>query len=70
LCTTVASLAPLVATAARAGDEIAAEILELLKGIWLQGTTVFLATHQARVASELQTRTLTLVGGELLKDEG
>jgi len=51
-------------------DEIAAEILELLKGIWLQGTTVFLATHQARVASELQTRTLTLVGGELLKDEG
>src|SRR5215471_15324411 len=51
-------------------DEIAAEILDLMKGIWLQGTTVFVATHQARVASELQTRTLTLVGGELLKDEG
>jgi len=50
-------------------DEMTAEILDLVKDVWLQGTTVFLATHQARVASELRTRTLTLVGGELLKDE-
>ena len=51
-------------------DEMGAEILDLLKEIWTRGTTVLLATHQARVASQLKRRTLTLEGGHLLKDEG
>lgn len=51
-------------------DEMAAEILDLVKEIWIQGTTVLLATHQRRVVSQLKCRTLTLQGGHLLKDEG
>jgi len=51
-------------------DDMGIEILELLKEIWSRGTTVFLATHQARVATQLKRRTLTLAGGHLLKDEG
>ncbi len=51
-------------------DDMGAEILELLKDIWSRGTTVLLATHQARVATQLKRRTLTLAGGHLLKDEG
>jgi cell division transport system ATP-binding protein len=51
-------------------DDMQAEILDLLKDIWVQGTTVLLATHQARVVSQLKRRTLTLVGGRLLKEEG
>src|SRR6266849_1442831 len=51
-------------------DDMGAEILELLKDIWSRGTTVLLATHQARVATQLKRRTLTLEGGHLLKDEG
>ena len=50
-------------------DDMEAEILDLLKDIWLQGTTVLLATHQARVVSQLKRRTLTLAGGHLLKDD-
>jgi cell division transport system ATP-binding protein len=50
-------------------DDMAAEILDLLKEVWMQGTTVLVATHQARVVSQLKRRTLTLVGGQLLKDE-
>ena len=46
-----------------------AEILDLMKDVWIRGTTVLLATHQARVVSQLRTRTLTLGGGALLKDE-
>jgi ABC-type ATPase involved in cell division len=46
------------------------EIFDLLKDVWMRGTTVLLATHQARVASQLSRRTLTLAGGQLLKDEG
>jgi cell division transport system ATP-binding protein len=51
-------------------DEMAAEILDLVKDIWIRGTTVLLATHQRRVVSQLKRRTLTLQGGRLLKDEG
>jgi cell division transport system ATP-binding protein len=52
-------------------DEVmAAEILDLMKDIWIQGTTVLLATHQARVAAQLKRRTLCLEGGRLVKDEG
>jgi cell division transport system ATP-binding protein len=51
-------------------DEMAAEILNLVKDIWIRGTTVLLATHQRRVVSQLKRRTLTLQGGHLLKDEG
>ena len=51
-------------------DDMEAEILALLNEIWAQGTTVLLATHQARVVSQLKRRTLTLAGGHLLKDEG
>jgi cell division transport system ATP-binding protein len=51
-------------------DEMGAEILDLLKEVWMRGTTVLLATHQARVASQLKRRTLTLADGHLLKDEG
>jgi cell division transport system ATP-binding protein len=51
-------------------DEMAAEIFDLLKDIWIRGTTVLLATHQRRVVSQLKRRTLTLQGGHLLKDEG
>jgi cell division transport system ATP-binding protein len=51
-------------------DEMAAEILDLVKDIWIRGTTVLLATHQRRVVSKLKRRTLTLQGGHLLKDEG
>ncbi len=51
-------------------DDMEAEILDLLKEIWIRGTTVLLATHQARVVSQLKRRTLTLAGGHLLKDEG
>jgi cell division transport system ATP-binding protein len=51
-------------------DAMAAEILDLLKDIWTRGTTVLLATHQAKVAVQLKRRTLTLDGGRLVKDEG
>jgi cell division transport system ATP-binding protein len=51
-------------------DEMGGEILDLLKDIWNRGTTILLATHQSRVASQLKRRTLTLEGGRLLKDEG
>ena len=51
-------------------DDMEVEILALLNDIWIQGTTVLLATHQARVVSQLNRRTLTLAGGHLVKDEG
>jgi cell division transport system ATP-binding protein len=50
-------------------DDMEMEILALLSEIWTHGTTVLLATHQGRVVSQLKRRTLTLVGGRLLKDE-
>jgi cell division transport system ATP-binding protein len=51
-------------------DDMQAEILDLLKDLWVQGTTVLVATHQARAVSQIKRRTLTLVGGRLLKGEG
>ncbi|MGH7334270.1 MAG: cell division ATP-binding protein FtsE [Candidatus Rokuibacteriota bacterium] len=51
-------------------EEMADEVLEVLRAIWVSGTTVFFATHQARLTSRLQRRTLRLAHGRLVKDEG
>ena len=51
-------------------DEMASEILDLIKDIWSRGTTVLFATHQFRLATQLKRRTLRLEAGVLIKDEG
>jgi cell division transport system ATP-binding protein len=51
-------------------EEMAGEILDLIKDIWSRGTTVLLATHQARLAAQLKRRTVRIEGGVLIKDEG
>src|SRR5262245_44212513 len=51
-------------------DDMADEVLAVIKSIWAAGTTVFLATHQARLVSQLKRRTVRLEGGRLVKDEG
>ena len=51
-------------------EEMASEILGLVKDIWSRGTTVLFATHQARLVPQLKRRTLKLEGGRLVKDEG
>jgi len=51
-------------------EEMAGEILDLIKDIWSRGTTVLLATHQSRLAAQLKRRTLHLDAGVLTKDEG
>ncbi len=51
-------------------EEMAGEILELIKDIGSRGTTVLFATHQARLVTQLKRRTLKLEGGRLVKDEG
>jgi cell division transport system ATP-binding protein len=51
-------------------DAMAADIHDLIKKIWASGTTVILATHQARLAAVLKRRTLLLERGRLVKDEG
>jgi len=51
-------------------DAMAAEIVDVLKDIGAGGTTIVLATHQARLAVALRRRTLTLAGGRVVKDEG
>ncbi|HEV8227927.1 MAG TPA: ATP-binding cassette domain-containing protein [Methylomirabilota bacterium] len=51
-------------------EEMASEILELIKDIWSRGTTVLFATHQFRLATQLKRRTLRLEAGVLIKDEG
>src|SRR2546426_666419 len=51
-------------------ETMAAEVVDIVKDIWAGGTTVLFATHQARLAAVLRQRTLTLVGGRLVKDEG
>ena len=51
-------------------ESMAAEIVEVLKNIGAGGTTIVLATHQARLAVALRRRTLTLEGGRVMKDEG
>jgi ABC-type ATPase involved in cell division len=49
---------------------MAAEVLGIIQDIWTGGTTVILATHQARLAAALHRRTLVLERGRLVKDEG
>ena len=51
-------------------DALAVEILEVMKDIWHRGTTILLATHQARLAAALRRRTLVIEAGRLVKDEG
>jgi len=51
-------------------DDMAGEIVGLIKDIWIRGTTVLFATHQARLVSLLARRTLRLEHGVLVKDEG
>jgi cell division transport system ATP-binding protein len=51
-------------------EGMATEIVGVVKDIWARGTTVILATHQARLAAGLRRRTLRLEGGRLVKDEG
>jgi cell division transport system ATP-binding protein len=51
-------------------DDMAAEVLDIVKDIWAGGTTVLLATHQAGLAAAVGRRTLTLMAGRLVKDEG
>ena len=51
-------------------EAMAAEIVAVLKDIGAGGTTIVLATHQARLAATLRRRTLTLGGGRVVKDEG
>jgi len=51
-------------------EAMAAEIVDVLKNIGAGGTTIVLATHQARLAAALRRRTLTLEGGRVVKDEG
>jgi cell division transport system ATP-binding protein len=51
-------------------ESMAAEIIDVLKNIGAGGTTIVLATHQARLAAALRRRTLTLEGGRVVKDEG
>ena len=48
----------------------AAEVVDIVKDIWAGGTTVLFATHQAALAATLRQRTLTLMSGRLVKDEG
>ena len=51
-------------------DDMAGEILELIKDIGRRGTTVLFATHQAKLVGLLERRTLRLERGLLVKDEG
>ena len=51
-------------------EDMAAEIVQVLRDIHAGGTTVVFATHQARLASALRQRVLVLDGGRLVKDEG
>jgi cell division transport system ATP-binding protein len=51
-------------------EDMADEVLGVIRDIWACGATVLLATHQARVAANLRHRTLRLEGGRLVKDEG
>jgi cell division transport system ATP-binding protein len=51
-------------------DAMAAEVLAIIRDIWTRGTTVIVATHQARLARTLRRRTLVLEAGRLVKDEG
>jgi cell division transport system ATP-binding protein len=51
-------------------DDMAREIIDVVKDIARGGTTVLLAARQARLAAALRRRTLTVEAGRLVKDEG
>ena len=51
-------------------EDMAGEIIQVLRDIHGGGTTVVFATHQARLAAALRQRMLVLDGGRLVKDEG
>jgi cell division transport system ATP-binding protein len=51
-------------------DEMGGEIIQVIRDINSSGTTVFFATHQARLAAALKSRVLVLDGGRLVKDQG
>ena len=51
-------------------DEMAGEIIQVLRDIHAGGTTVVFATHQARLAASLRQRMLVIEGGRVVKDEG
>jgi cell division transport system ATP-binding protein len=51
-------------------EAMAGEIVDVIKDIGAGGTTIVLATHQARLAAALRRRTLILEGGRVVKDEG
>ena len=51
-------------------EGMAAELIEVIRDIWAGGTTVLLATHQARLAAQLKRRLLVMDDGRLLKDQG
>src|SRR5262245_54034409 len=51
-------------------EDMADEILDVIRDIWLRGTTVLLATHQARVAAQLKRPTIRLARGHLVQLDG
>ncbi len=51
-------------------DEMAGEIVQVLRDIHAGGTTVVFATHQTRLAASLRQRMLVIEGGRVVKDEG
>jgi cell division transport system ATP-binding protein len=51
-------------------DEMAGEIIQVLRDIHAGGTTVVFATHQTRLAASLRQRMLVIEGGRVVKDEG
>jgi cell division transport system ATP-binding protein len=53
---------------ANVDDAMAEDLINVLKNIWAGGTTVILATHQARLALRLKQRMLVLERGRLVKD--
>jgi cell division transport system ATP-binding protein len=53
---------------ANVDDAMATELIGVLRDIWSVGTTVMLATHQARLAAGLKQRMLVLEHGRLVKD--
>lgn len=51
-------------------DDMAGEIIQVLRDIHAGGTTVVFATHQTRLAASLRQRMLVIEGGRVVKDEG
>ncbi len=51
-------------------EDMAEEILAIVKDFWTRGTTVLFATHQSKLVTLLKRRTLRLEHGLLVKDEG